>query len=83
MRFAIRGLERDGDHGIIRLAVAEEGEEGIEPLEFNDSKPQLDLPLSELGIDASEGRTLLEVVDEYLDEDMDEWVIRFKLPRKR
>jgi hypothetical protein len=80
MRFAIRGLERDGDCGIVRLAVAEEGEDGVEPLEFNDSKPRLALPLSEIGIDDSERDTVLEVVDAYLDKDMNEWVIRFKLP---
>jgi hypothetical protein len=72
MKIAFRGFERDGDYGTIRLARAEEGEKGFELLKFNDDKPLLDLPLSDF-----------EVVDEYPDDDTGEWVIRFKLPRKK
>jgi hypothetical protein len=70
MRIAIRGLERDGNHVTVRLAWAEEGDKC---LELANTKLASNLPVAILGTNA-------EIVDEHVDDDTGEWVIRFKLP---
>ena len=72
IRIAIRGLVRDGDHVTVRLALPEEGEKCFE---FKTGQG-LNLPVAVLGTDA-------EIVDEHVNDDAGEWVVRFKFPRTR
>jgi hypothetical protein len=73
MRIAFRGLTRDGNYVTVRLAWPEEGDKC---LELADAAAAVNLPAAILGINA-------EIVDEHPNDDTGEWVIRFKLPKKR
>ena len=72
MRIAIRGLARDGNHVTVRLAFPEEGDKCFEL----NAVSQLNLAAAILGIDTA---IPFEIVDEHVNDDTGEWVIRFEL----
>jgi hypothetical protein len=70
LRIAIRGIRREGEHVIVRLAFPEDGERCFE----FDTSSGLNLPIAILGTNA-------EIVDECIDDDAEEWIVCFRLSR--
>ena len=76
MRIAIRGLARDCNYVTVRLAFPEEGDKCFEL----NAVSRLNLAAAILGINTA---TPFKIVDECINDDTGEWVIRFELhPRQ-
>jgi hypothetical protein len=75
MRIAIRGLVQDGNYVTVRLAFPEEGEKCFEL----NAVSRLNLAAAILGINTA---IPFKIVDERVNDDTEEWVIRFELHPK-